>query len=166
MLEGRGTEWQLFYSESSRKNSSGQCVSERDLCTWRRDPSAYLGAQSGGGEVPKPWGKGRLAKFWNSRRTLAAAEWAREKRVRRGGWRGGCAHRHQRRWGQNVDFRCYSGKGRMLVIGCEQTSNKIWPEFNQSLWLLLRIDLERHKEEAGSSKGDWVIFWWEKLGIA
>ena len=39
--------------ESSRKNS-GECVSERDLCTWGRDPSAYLEGQSGGGEVPKP----------------------------------------------------------------------------------------------------------------
>ena len=39
--------------ESSRKNSLAS-VCLRDLCTWGRDPSAYLGGQSGGGEEPKP----------------------------------------------------------------------------------------------------------------
>lgn len=84
------------FTREFKEKLSGECVSERHLCTWGRDPSAYLGGQSGGGEEPKPWGKGRLAKFWNSHRTLAAAERAREKKVRRWGWRGGYAHRHRR----------------------------------------------------------------------
>lgn len=83
VLSGRGMEWQLFTQRVQGKNSSGERVSERDLCTWRRDPSAYLGAQSEGRRRAKAYVR-QLKKFWNFTGTLAAAERAREKRVRRG----------------------------------------------------------------------------------